>query len=121
MIDLGVSDYPQVHCAYGVNNSGKVVGQVWAQDQHAFLWAKQYGLKDLGTLGDPEWLMTHEGWAMANDINDRGQVVGSSWAPPTTQQRAFLWSDKGGMVHLGAFVYPSVPPENAYSYAFGRI
>ena len=111
MIDLGALGDPSPSCAYGVNNSGKVVGQVNTQSgQHAFLWSRQYGVKDLGTLGEPEW-------SGAYDINERGQVVGSSFAPGTTLQRAFLWSANGGMVNLGtAGVYG---PENAFSMGFG--
>lgn len=113
MIDLGALGDPSPSCAYGVNNSGKVVGQVNTQSgQHAFLWSRQYGVKDLGTLGEPEY-------STANDINERGQVVGASWEPGTTQQRAFLWSDNGGMVNLGTSGLDPWGPENAVSMGFG--
>jgi probable HAF family extracellular repeat protein len=118
MIDLGVLVDPKPECAYGVNSSGKVVGTVpsWGPPL-AFLWSRQYGVKYLGTLGEVE-----QSFSMANDINDRGQVVGVSWEPGTTAMRAVLWSDNGGMVNLGTSGDPSVPPmmkEDAYSYAFG--
>ena len=112
MIDLGALVDPRPDCAYGVNNSGKVVGQAWAQSgpPHAFLWSSQSGVKDLGTLGEPKA-------SQAIDINDLGQVVGSSWEPGTTAQRAFFWSDNGGMVNLGTL--GDALPDEDYSYAFG--
>jgi probable HAF family extracellular repeat protein len=99
MIDLGILGDAKPECAYGVNNSGKVVGTFpsWGPPL-AFLWSRQYGVKYLGTLGGVE-----HSFSMANDINDRGKIVGTSWEPGTTQLRAFLWSDNGGMVNLGAF------------------
>ena len=110
MIDLGALGNPRIECTYGVNNSGKVVGQAFSPSHpYAFLWSRQYGFKDLGTLGTPE-----NSWA--NDINDCGQVVGCSWVPPTTLQRAFLWRDNGGMVNLGTF---GDFLENSFSMGFG--
>jgi len=51
-----------------------------------------YDAIDLGTLGG--------GSAIANDINDRGQVVGSS-ATPSGATHAFLWQD-GELSDLGS-------------------
>ena len=116
MIDLGEG------IANGVNLSGKVVGQFWIQPSgspHAYLWFMRNGGKDLGCFGDgpPEDL------SEAIDINDLGQVVGSSWMPieATITTRAFLWSKNGGMVNLGTSGEPdqSKPPEEMFSYAFG--
>lgn len=106
MIDLGALVDPKPQCAYGVNASGKVVGQ----GQYAFLWSSHRGVTSLGTLGDVDF-------SMANDINNPGQVVGTSWEPGTTNLRAVLWSAKGGMVNLGTSGLR--PPETAFSCAFG--
>ena len=114
MIDLGVLGDPKPEWADGVNNKGAVVGSVpgWGPPL-AFLWSRQYGVKYLGTLGGVE-----HSWSEANDINDRGQVVGTSWDPGTTMLRAFLWSANGGMVNLGTSEDQD-DPENPHSKAFG--
>jgi len=85
MQDLGSLGGPNTESiAYGVNARGQVVG--WTQapfDRHAFLWLPDpaYGLppgmNDLGTLGHGE--------SEANDINERGEIVGKS------DQTIFLW------------------------------
>jgi probable HAF family extracellular repeat protein len=114
MIDLFTWVQPQARCAYGVNNLGNVVGQnlCYGGEQHAFLWFRQYGLRDLGTFDK------QSPWSMANDINDRGQVVGSSVLASTVAQRAFFWSDNGGMVNLGTLDI-SPDPKDDFSNAFG--
>lgn len=114
IIDLGALVNPKPECAYGVNASGKVVGQAGTQSgpPHAFLWSRDLGAMDLGSLGDPEY-------STASDINDHGQIAGTSWEPGTTQLRAFLWSADRGMVNLGTSGHPSMPPADAFSIAFG--
>ena len=114
MIDLSVLGNPKPECAYEVNNLGEVVGTVpgWGPPL-AFLWSRQDGVKYLGTLGGVE-----HSFSMANDINDRGQVIGTSWEPTTPAMRAFLWSNNIGMVNLGT-IEGENPPEDDFSYAFG--
>src|SRR5688572_11950825 len=55
--------------------------------QHAFLRRRNGGMADLGTLGGL--------YSVANDINDRGQVVGI--ATSASGYHAFLWEEKTGM------------------------
>lgn len=55
--------------------------------------AQTYKVTDLGTLGGTR--------SQANDINDRGQIVGYSTLPGNAVQRAFLWQD-GVMTELGS-------------------
>ena len=63
---------------------------------HAFLWTKQGGTRDLGTLqGDQT--------SQANGINARGQVVGVSSG--AGGNRAFLWRD-GVMIDLNTLAGP---------------
>ena len=81
--------------AYGINDNGDVVGILSTMTQnHAFLFSGN-NLQDLGTLdGDKE------GTSLATAINNRGQVVGSSWINGNSVQRAFLYQN-GVMTDLG--------------------
>lgn len=95
MADLGALDYGSD--AYGVNESGQVVGYAqvgtvdpWEMYGHAFLW--NGSMQDLGTLG---WAQSQ-----ANAINDNGQVVGHLVNDNQDDWHAFL-SQGGGMQDLG--------------------
>jgi probable HAF family extracellular repeat protein len=61
--------------AWGVNNSGQVVGAAWggANGGHAFLYNGSGPMQDLNNLVDPA-----SGWTLetAYGINDSGQIVG---------------------------------------------
>lgn len=50
-----------------------------------------YSITDLGTLGGA--------YSVANDINNAGQVVGTSWRPIFPDERPFLWQN-GTMTDL---------------------
>lgn len=96
IVDLGDLDplWPNHSAAYGVNDAGQVVGcsntDVPGQT-HGFLW-QNGSMQDLGTLGGR--------YSCGMAINEGGKVVGDSWLPDDTTQRAFLWD--GGMQDLGA-------------------
>jgi len=106
--DLGVLKGDNESSGFWINNSGQVVGCSDTQTsqgypctgtvagQHAFLWSKGSGLKDLGTLQAG----TVSG---ATGINDLGTVVGYSnvKGQPATNFIAFQWTSAGGMVNLG--------------------
>jgi probable HAF family extracellular repeat protein len=93
---------------FWINNLGQVVGcsdtatlegypcTGLVPGQHAFLWSKSGGLKDLSTLSGG----TVSG---ALGINDSGTVVGYSniKGQPATNFYAFQWTSTGGMVNLG--------------------
>jgi len=109
--------------ANAVNSAGQVVGSAlntipdansmaaanfWYFDlpygyqQRAFLWDKEMGMQDLGTLpGGTD--------AQALLVNERGQVVGLSYtssAPGAcfaVTSGAFIWDKKNGMRDLGGF------------------
>ena len=79
-----------------INNHGQVVGFANARGDlvngqlafkfHAFLWTKDRGMRDLGTLpGDA--------LSEALGINEAGQVVGVSYGAGFSHPRAFLWQN----------------------------
>jgi probable HAF family extracellular repeat protein len=120
IIDLGTLGGNQ-SLAHAINNRNQVVGwalnstpedaMIWddypwpfGTQQRAVLWEKGT-IQDLGTLGGPS--------AWASHINDRGQIVGSSYTSAAGNGRrsvgiwswsrpagAFLWQD-GKMTDLG--------------------
>ncbi len=96
----GMSSY-----AYGINNNGDVVGssQTSSGVSHAFIWTAADGqMHDLGTLGGQA--ACSFGHSAAYDLNDQREVVGFSCAE--SGERAFLWSEAGGMVDLGTLGGP---------------
>jgi probable HAF family extracellular repeat protein len=93
MQDLGTTG-GNLSMALRINDAGQVVGWSYAYPNapswNAFLFTPGTGMQLLGTL---------EGQSEANDINDAGQVVGTSIVGGVF--RAFLWTASGGMEALG--------------------
>ena len=84
----------------GVNDFGQVVGYAWLagnDEGHAFLWEN-------GTMTDLGVLPGYEGHSSARDINESGQIVGTSQAD-STESHPFLW-DGGVMTDLGSLGGP---------------
>jgi probable HAF family extracellular repeat protein len=81
MHDLGTLGIGGSSYAFGINNSGQVVGRSGG----AFLWTSGDGMVNLNTLIDPQ-----SGWELiyANAINDAGQIVGTGYIGG--EQHAFL-------------------------------
>jgi probable HAF family extracellular repeat protein len=93
------------NAAEGINDSGQVVGVSSVPVlQRAFLYSNGT-LQDLGALPGKDS-------AAANDINNRGQVVGNS-STAGQDFRAFLYSD-GAMTDLGTL---GIAPGGTYSSA----
>jgi probable HAF family extracellular repeat protein len=82
--------------ALGVNECGVIVGESslpGAFGSHAVRWINGE-VEDLGTLGGDN--------SFANDVNERGQVVGGSFVDAGfTVLHAFLWTEDEGMIDLG--------------------
>jgi probable HAF family extracellular repeat protein len=77
-----------------MNNLGQVVGfsnVAGDQSNHAFIWDKEHGLKDLGTLPGGSF-------SGANWINDAGEIAGAS--DVSNGGHAVLWKN-GAMIDLG--------------------
>jgi probable HAF family extracellular repeat protein len=68
------------------NQGGDLVNGQLALKFHAFLWTKDRGMRDLGTLSG-------DAISEALGINEAGQVVGVSYGPGFSHPRAFLWQN----------------------------
>jgi probable HAF family extracellular repeat protein len=117
--DLGTLDGGYESLAFGMNDSGDIVGPalntvpddfclfapgLCTTQTRAVLWQKG-AIQDLGTLGGPD--------ALAFFINQRSQVAGYSYVNSTPNSASdmcganiptadpFLWDRKRGMVDLG--------------------
>jgi probable HAF family extracellular repeat protein len=96
MQDLGKLPGYTYNLAKAINESGQVVG--FSYDSYpedfrasAFVYSPGGQLEELGTLGGTD--------SMANDINDSGDIVGSSQTSSSTwPYHAFLYSEKTGQM-----------------------
>jgi probable HAF family extracellular repeat protein len=103
MQDLGTLGGPDA-AAFWVNESGQVAGCSLTNSTpnpitltptaHPFLWTKDDGMIDLGTLGGTD--------GCASDLNNRAQVVGFSNLEGDQAGHPFLWDD-GVLTDLGTF------------------
>jgi probable HAF family extracellular repeat protein len=112
MEDIGQSTRGIISRAFGINNTGVVVGDsasiasitTDSPVRHAVLFGDRSRI-DLGTL-------QKQLYSRANSINDFNQVVGFSGpALDTPKSRAFFWSKSTGMIDLGTL-------GGAYAQAF---
>ena len=104
MQDIGTLGGPD-SWAFFVNDQGQVAGFSYTNSIvnptsglptfHPFLWEKDKGMKDLGTLGGTI--------AQAvNGMNERGEVVGSTTMAGDITHHPFLWDGKR-LIDLGTF------------------
>jgi len=103
IIDLGTLG-GVASMANAINDGGQIAGQsqVANGDWHMTLWQKG-GAKDLGNFGtDP--------LGAANDINNRGQVVGVSSQSDGSAPHALLW-ERGSLLDLQTLI----PPNSGWS------
>jgi probable HAF family extracellular repeat protein len=105
MQDLGTLGTGTNAQAILINEKGQVVGwsyvnsvptnlciQGFAFATGSFIWEKEHGMRDLGSLGGS--------CTTASDMNSLGQVVGFSNLPGDMSQHGFLW-DNGSFQDLG--------------------
>jgi probable HAF family extracellular repeat protein len=101
--NLGGTGHGNGNLALDVNNKGQVVGDSDLKGDinfHAFLWTRETGMQDLGTLpGDVS--------SSAVSINDAGEVVGVS-LDASFNGRAFLWQN-GVMTDLNTLIPADSP------------
>lgn len=96
-IDLGSLGGAMNNLAFALNNQDQVVGISDLQGDsaaHAFLW-QAGAMTDLGTL------RPNDTFALAESINDRGDVVGFSCGP--VDCRGFVWR-YGKMIDVNSFL-----------------
>jgi probable HAF family extracellular repeat protein len=111
MRDLGTLGGPD-SAGFWVNESGQVAGcsltnstpnpTTGKPTADPFLWTKNDGMMDLGTLGGTD--------GCASDLNNRGQVVGFSNLLGDQAGHPFLW-EHGVLTDLGTFGGSSGFPE----------
>jgi probable HAF family extracellular repeat protein len=131
MQDLGTLPGGTDAQAILINERGQVVGYSYTSSTPSpaclagflttgsFIWDKQNGMVDLGGLGGTCTLVT--------DINNRGQVIGTSNLTGDLSQHAFLWEhgslqDLGGSLggdFTGAFVMNAKGEAVGYAYLSG--
>lgn len=83
--------------AWGLNNTGVIVGQSWSAefgDPRAVLW-ENGKIRELGTLR-----YDNRGRSEGRDVNDAGVVIGLTVINPQGRIHAFAWTD-GQMYDLG--------------------
>ncbi len=109
MRDLGTLPGKDSSSASAINNLAQVVGtsgnSYTSTGNRAFLWSEDTGTIDLGTLPSQDPYDPEDSASYAYDINDAGQVVGTSLSP--FPPKAFLWSSSTGMVDLNTLIDPN--------------
>jgi probable HAF family extracellular repeat protein len=89
----GIEDLnQQLFAVSRINDRGQIAGVDGFN--HATVLTKANGMEDLGTLGGSA--------SEATDLNNFGQVVGSSSLSGDNESHAFLWSKATGMEDLGS-------------------
>jgi probable HAF family extracellular repeat protein len=97
MVDLGTLPGDTNSVATAINSSGEIVGQSSSSNRvRAFVYTGGV-MKDIGSLGG--------NFTSATDINNRGEIVGTSSTPPNSNTAAFLYTT-GIMKNLNRIVQP---------------
>ena len=97
-IDLGTLGGTATE-ALAITADGSVVGNSLAPDGwHGFMWTKQEGMVDLGTLGG-HTSVVGAGFLASSPVNNAGEVVGQS-ETADGQLQAYVWTKQDGMIAL---------------------
>lgn len=107
LLDLGVLPKGFYSDALALNSLGQVVGysNTIGGNWDAFSWSKSTGMKDLGTLDSGK-----STGAVANGVNDSGQIVGNSTCGSSCIHAA-LWT-ASGIEDLGTLPGSSISSAN---------
>lgn len=102
--DLGALSRGKNSTGAAINGLGQVVGRSEVVTsagtrQHAFLWTRSAGMRDLGTFPGGIDQPVFASWA--DSINSLGHIGGGSWID-LERDDAFVWTKSGGMQGLGA-------------------
>jgi len=101
MQDLGTLGTGTDAEAFSINERGQVIGDSYTSGapgacygvaSGAFVWDREHGMVDLGGFGGT--------CTVPNDLNNRGQIVGTSLVKGDAYLRAFLWQH-GSLRDLG--------------------
>jgi probable HAF family extracellular repeat protein len=123
--DLGSLGGQKINTATTINDRGEVAGVSNLRGDtatHTFLWTKERGIKDLGTVGAD----VSSTPAAKKAINNKGQVVGASCSTANPFEglfsgkcRAYLWQDNV-MEDLNVLVPANSNPDQLQLFlAFG--
>jgi probable HAF family extracellular repeat protein len=103
MQDLGTLGTGNDAQAFFLNERGQVAGEAYTNStpnsttgfptEDPFLWDKEHGMQDLGSLGGT--------FGQATALNNRGQVVGFSNMSGDQSSHPFLW-EQGNLIDLYA-------------------
>jgi probable HAF family extracellular repeat protein len=96
LIDLGTIGTSGNSMAYGINDSGTIVGKSTNTEgrDRAFSYTIGGAMTDLGTLGGQ--------YSQAMAVSSAGHIVGSATTEDNAATHAFLLAPGGNMVDLGA-------------------
>ena len=96
MVDLGTLGGSNSR-AWALNSAGQIVGESTTGKPgdmpHAFIWTPAGGMTQLPTLPGGHY-------AVAEDIDDHGTVVGYGWSEDDEAEHAIMWPKGGGIVDL---------------------
>ena len=121
MQDLGTLGAGTDAMAGLINERGQVVGRSYTSSvpnatcagisaftlsTGSFLWDRKNGMKDIGGLGGA--------CTLANDLNNRGQIVGGSSLTGDTTVHPFVWNAATGVTDL------LDPSDSSYGFAEGE-
>ena len=112
MQDLGTITGSQNSIAYGIGQSGEVVGyDIVGNNAVPFRWTSKAGMQGLAGFG------ADYGSAVA--VNNSGVVVGNYSPVGATEGRAFIWTSTVGLQDMGTLGGDTATATTIYIYFTG--